>query len=219
MTSVTDYELSLRRGASEHEMRRSLAMDEMAFSKQRYDFEQFVFTQQQKENAMQDEEKDDQTEVSGDAPITMIDEDESNDTTDDQSEAMDEKLDGEPPSIAQKPPEFRNEWHRAHYEMTGQDTDQSELFGQYCGMAPGAAGEELLTMHLQAGPIKEVGLHGLQIDDILLFARHVLSRLNKHPYNNLHNSRAIVLLDQAIAELAARTAERKAAGKEGTSTP
>ena len=171
--------------------------------------------EQQQEDAAKNAE-------TSDTPIEMADDPQVETEPTAQSDAMDEQT-GDGPSIAQKPAEWRNAWHRAHWEMCTvglMSADRAERFGNWCGMVPDIkTGAERLTFNLQAGPIKEVGEHGLQVDDILRFACHMLSRLNKHPYNNIHNSRAIAKIGEALNELAERTAEREAAGTEGTSKP
>jgi len=72
---------------------------------------------------------------------------------------------------------------------------------------------------LQDGPVKEHGVNGDQIDDIIEWCRDALVGFNQQPYTNGHNTLAIQRLDEALEELHLRTVSREARGVEGTSQP
>jgi hypothetical protein len=68
----------------------------------------------------------------------------------------------------------------------------------------------------QRGPIKEVGVNGCQIDDMIKFARITIQEFNKvAPCRE--NSLAITKLQEAEMWLAERTRERQERSVEGTS--
>lgn len=67
----------------------------------------------------------------------------------------------------------------------------------------------------QRGPIKEVGVNGCQIDDMIEFARRTIEVFNKK-FPCRENSRAITKLQEAEMWLRERTRNREARGVEGT---
>lgn len=74
---------------------------------------------------------------------------------------------------------------------------------------------EHINIQLQDGPIKEVGVNGCQIDDVIKWTIDKLKGFNEKvpsPYT----SRAIGHLGKAISELEARTLDRSKRGVEGT---
>ena len=71
----------------------------------------------------------------------------------------------------------------------------------------------------QNGPVREDGINGIQADDVLGQVLTYLEAVNVEPYVNEHTSTAIAHIDAARRELRLRTAEREAAGTEGTSQP
>jgi hypothetical protein len=73
------------------------------------------------------------------------------------------------------------------------------------------------TIVLQDGPVRENGVNGDQIDEVLRFVVETLRKFNQPPYESDYTTRAIALCDEALDELAARTNERVARGVEGTS--
>lgn len=75
------------------------------------------------------------------------------------------------------------------------------------------------TIVLQSGPIKEVGINGDQIDDLLEYVVQTLKELNQPPFNARETSLAITHCEEALHWLAARTAARVQRGVEGTGTP
>lgn len=80
--------------------------------------------------------------------------------------------------------------------------------------------EDYINIQYQDGPIKENGVNGCQIDDVIAFAHATLVKLNSKDdgkYSCLENEAAILALGSAAASLRARTANREARGVEGTS--
>jgi hypothetical protein len=71
-----------------------------------------------------------------------------------------------------------------------------------------------LYVKIQDGPIKEVGLNGVQIDDIIVFAREFIEELNKI-FPCRENSIAITKLQEAEFWLDARKKDREKRGVEG----
>lgn len=69
---------------------------------------------------------------------------------------------------------------------------------------------------LQSGPIKEFGVNGCQIDDVIRWAKDKISEWNV-AYPSRENSLAITKLDEALLWLAERKRAREARGVEGTS--
>ncbi len=72
---------------------------------------------------------------------------------------------------------------------------------------------------LQNGPVKEHGVNGDQIDEILAFVVDTLRGFNQPPYNSRETSLAITHCEEALHWLEARTKTREARGVEGTSQP
>ncbi len=72
-----------------------------------------------------------------------------------------------------------------------------------------------ISFTLQEGPIKESGVNGCQVDEMIAAARTILDGLNKNlPCRE--TSLAITKLDEAIHWLKARREDRVARGVEGT---
>ncbi len=71
-----------------------------------------------------------------------------------------------------------------------------------------------ITFKIQNGPIKEHGVNGCQVDDIILAARTIISGLNKN-FPCRENSCAITKLDEAMQWLAWRTRDCEKRGVEG----
>jgi len=71
----------------------------------------------------------------------------------------------------------------------------------------------------QLGPVGEVGRNGIQAEEVLSQVKEYLTAVNHGEYENQHTTDAIDSIDIALASLHFRTAERAAAGVEGTSTP
>lgn len=73
-----------------------------------------------------------------------------------------------------------------------------------------------LAFTLQKGPIKEVGVNGCQVTEIIAAARDILIAMNaKFPCRE--NACSITKLDEAIQWQDARTKDRMLRGVEGTS--
>ncbi|GAG05105.1 unnamed protein product [marine sediment metagenome] len=73
---------------------------------------------------------------------------------------------------------------------------------------------EGVFFRLQRGPIKEVGVNGCQIDDLIKFTADTIRAFNaKFPCRE--NSMAITKLEEAWLWCHARTADREARGVEG----
>lgn len=76
-----------------------------------------------------------------------------------------------------------------------------------------------ISVHWQRGPVKDVGVNGAQVEDVIELALDRLRELNVAPYNCRENSLAITDLESARNWLLQRTREREARGVEGTNTP
>ena len=76
--------------------------------------------------------------------------------------------------------------------------------------------DESVTFVGQGGPIKEVGVNGCQIDDIIEFARDVITVFNQR-FPCHENSIALTKLDEALLWLMKRKLDREKRLVEGTS--
>ena len=73
-----------------------------------------------------------------------------------------------------------------------------------------------LSFTLQNGPIKEVGINGCQVSDVIAVAKHIITELNtKYPCRE--NAITITKLDEALLWQHKRTLDREDRGVEGTS--
>ena len=73
-----------------------------------------------------------------------------------------------------------------------------------------------LSFTLQNGPIKEVGVNGCQVTDVIAVAKHIIEKLNeKFPCEE--NVKTIMHLNGALVEQFNRTKNREVRGVEGTS--
>lgn len=76
----------------------------------------------------------------------------------------------------------------------------------------------MISFKIQNGPIKEVGINGCQIDNMIEAAKMILEGLNKNlPCRE--NSIAITKLDEAILWLEKRKADRQKREVEGQNFP
>lgn len=75
-----------------------------------------------------------------------------------------------------------------------------------------------ILFKIQNGPIKEVGLNGCQVDEILLIAKEILVGLNLN-FPNKHNEAAILHIDNAVTSLALRRIDREKRSVEGYNKP
>ncbi len=73
-----------------------------------------------------------------------------------------------------------------------------------------------LSFTLQNGPIKEVGLNGCQVTDVIAVAKHIIEELNKK-FPCRENAVTITKLDEALLWQQKRTADREARNVEGLS--
>lgn len=71
-----------------------------------------------------------------------------------------------------------------------------------------------VTFQIQEGPIKEVGVNGCQIDDVIEFAKNTIEGFNKS-YPCRENSVVITKLDEALLWLMKRKMDREKRGVEG----
>ena len=84
-------------------------------------------------------------------------------------------------------------------------------------ISPGiSATDTSVTFRGQRGPIKEVGVNGCQIDDMIKFARLTIEAFNKQ-FPCRENSLAVTKLEEAELWLLRRTQNREARGVEGKS--
>lgn len=73
-----------------------------------------------------------------------------------------------------------------------------------------------LSFTLQNGPIKEKGLNGCQVSDVIAVAKHIIEQLNaKFPCRE--NAMTITKLDEALMWQEKRTKDREARNVEGMS--
>ena len=71
-----------------------------------------------------------------------------------------------------------------------------------------------IKVKLQSEPVKEVGVNGCQIDDVIFFAKEFIEGLNAMmPCRE--NSIAITKLEEALMWLRKRTEDREERGVEG----
>jgi hypothetical protein len=71
-----------------------------------------------------------------------------------------------------------------------------------------------VTFTIQDGPIKEVGVNGVQIDEVVRWAKNKIAGFNA-AYPCRENSLVITKLDEALLWLYERKRERDARGVEG----
>lgn len=69
----------------------------------------------------------------------------------------------------------------------------------------------------QDGPIKEVGVNGCQVDDVIAIAIERLTQLQTEDFDCRENALAITKLQEALHWLEHRTSNREKRGVEGTS--
>lgn len=76
--------------------------------------------------------------------------------------------------------------------------------------------QNLIAFKIQNGPVKEVGVNGCQVEDVVAVAKHIVEQLNtKFPCRE--NAMMITKLDEAIMWSKKRTADRQARQVEGLS--
>lgn len=73
---------------------------------------------------------------------------------------------------------------------------------------------DTISFAIQNGPIRENGLNGCQVDDMIIVATSIIRKLNGE-FPCRENSLAITKLEEAIHWLNARTKDRESRGVEG----
>ena len=74
---------------------------------------------------------------------------------------------------------------------------------------------EQVCFRIQSGPIKESGVNGLQIDEVIRWAKEKIERFNR-AFPSRENTNVIIKLDEALLWLLKRRLDREARGVEGT---
>lgn len=91
-----------------------------------------------------------------------------------------------------------------------------DLFDEYRKDFPISIANDINTISfkIQDGPIKENGLNGCQVVDMIAVARHIITELNKK-FPCRENAMTITKLDEALMWQEARTANRTKRNVEG----
>ena len=76
-----------------------------------------------------------------------------------------------------------------------------------------------INVKFQCGPIKEVGVNGTTIEDVIDILVNRLEGFQNGPFRCRHNALAITALEDAQNWLYRRTRKRVEAGVEGTNQP
>lgn len=77
-------------------------------------------------------------------------------------------------------------------------------------------GEEICTIHFQEGPIKDCGVNGVAIEDLIAMCVDRLQHFQDSKFNCRENAMAITKLEESLMWLRKRTLDREAKGIEGT---
>lgn len=86
---------------------------------------------------------------------------------------------------------------------------------EFIEVVSGTHGPKKVTFTLQDGPIKEVGVNGVQIDDVIEFAKTTIEGFNsKFPCRE--NSLIVTKLDEALLWSMKRKLDREKRNVEGT---
>lgn len=80
----------------------------------------------------------------------------------------------------------------------------------------GKPNEPLTEIHFQEGPIKEVGVNGVNNEDLIAMVICRLEHFNNSEYRCRENALAITALEEALLWLRKRTMGREKRGVEGT---
>lgn len=80
-------------------------------------------------------------------------------------------------------------------------------------------GDIYIQIKFQAGPLKEVGVNGCSIEDVIDVLSNRLEGFQKGPFRCRENALAITKLEEAKQWLLYRTDKRQAQGVEGTNAP
>ncbi len=76
---------------------------------------------------------------------------------------------------------------------------------------------DYMNITFQEGPVKEAGVNGCQVEDVIAVCVARLQELNVAPHGNRETSEAITHLQEVENWLNRRTRDREARGVEGTS--
>lgn len=74
----------------------------------------------------------------------------------------------------------------------------------------------MISFRIQNGPIKEVGVNGCQVVDVIATAKMIIEKLNEK-FPSQYNEKTIDSLDSALYWQDKRTKDREARNVEGTS--
>lgn len=74
----------------------------------------------------------------------------------------------------------------------------------------------VIAFKIQNGPIKEYGLNGCQVTDMIVVAKHIIEKLNEK-FPCIENEKTLDYLDLALNQQRERTRQREARGVEGLS--
>jgi len=80
----------------------------------------------------------------------------------------------------------------------------------------GIEGDILCKIHFQEGPIKESGLNGIFIEDLIAICINRLETFQKSDFRCRENACAITKLEESLLWLNKRTNNRQRRGVEGT---
>lgn len=76
----------------------------------------------------------------------------------------------------------------------------------------------IISFHIQNGPIKEAGKNGCQVTVLIAVAKHIIEKLNSH-FPCRENAVTITKLDEALMWQKKRTDDRTSRGVEGFNKP
>ena len=80
---------------------------------------------------------------------------------------------------------------------------------------PGGIGPTVAEIKFQDGPVKETGVNGCQIEDLLLVVKDQLESFQAGPFACDENARALDMVGGALHALYSRTTDREQRGVEG----
>lgn len=102
----------------------------------------------------------------------------------------------------------------ASYQLFLNTSDKGNLDTDGNQKYHGVTQDNVLTFKIQDGPIKEVGINGLQATDLLFFTKELFKSLNKD-FPCRENALTITKIEEAIHWQDARTKDRESRGVEG----
>ena len=88
------------------------------------------------------------------------------------------------------------------------------MANEYIQQIEGTHGPKQVTFKLQDGPIKEVGVNGVQIDDVIEWVKTVIEGFNAR-FPCRENSMIVTKLDEALLWSLKRKLDREKRGVEG----